>query len=119
MRFFGWRRKRSPPLGRSPSASHSFSRLCGDWWRTRRRYEAGTLSSGRKRKFDFATCAVGQESKVDRAAELMRDEIPDEAGAEPGSNGSRYRRTGDLSPYDRQLRRGALVEQAVPVHRYA
>jgi hypothetical protein len=39
---------------------------------------------GPKRNFDFAGQAIGREYQIDGAAELIRNEIADEAGAITG-----------------------------------
>src|SRR5258708_2772555 len=71
-----------------------------------------------ERNFNFAARAVRCEYQVDGAAELMRNEIADEAAAITGLDRSRNRRAAKLAPCDRQDRRG-IGTGAVPAHRHS
>src|SRR6266446_6383892 len=71
-----------------------------------------------ERNFNFATRAIGRECQVNATAELVRDEIADEAGAITGSDRGPDRWAAKLAPCDCQDRR-PIGAGAMPAHRHA
>src|SRR5215472_13334999 len=68
-----------------------------------------------ERELHSTADAAGIKSEIDCAAELVRDQFVDQAGAKP-----RLRRLGDwrtagLAPFDRQGTRGTVAWRRVPV----
>src|SRR5258707_10830918 len=73
------------------------------------------FSASPERNFNFATRAIGGECQVNGTAELMRDEITDEAAAITGSDRGLDRRAAKLAPCDCQ----DIGAGAMPAHRHA
>src|SRR5262245_39777945 len=95
---------------RDPSGRHSFSRprvTCAQACVSVARELEGNL--------DVAANTAGCKCKVDRTAELSRDEIANDAHAVSAIGRSCNRRTADLAPCDQQVCR-ILLGSAVPVH---
>src|SRR5215470_3035686 len=66
--------------------------------------------------FNFAARPVSEEYQVDGTAELMRNEIADEAAAITRLDRSRDRRAAKLAPVDRQGGRGP---HAIPAYQHS
>src|SRR5437870_13475416 len=95
---------------RDSSGLYSFSRPCVTCAQS-----CVSVARGLEGNLDGAANAAGCECKVDRTAELLRDEITNDADAVSAGGRSWNGWAADLTPYDRQVRR-VLAGSAVPVH---
>src|SRR5262249_58650330 len=97
---------------RDLSGRHGFSRPCVTLAQA-----CVSVARGLEGDLDVAADAAGCECKVDRTAELLRDEIANDADAVSAVGRSCNGGAPDLAPCDRQVRR-ILARAVVPVHLY-
>src|SRR5262249_1851280 len=97
------------PVCRDPSGRHSFSRLCVTCAQA-----CVSVARELEGNLDVAANTAGCKCKVDRTAELSRDEIANDAHAVSAIGRSCNGRTADLAPCDGQVCR-ILPGPAVPV----
>src|SRR5262249_34799321 len=95
---------------RDPSGRHSFSRQCVTLAQA-----CVSVARGLEGDLDVAADAAGCECKGDRTAELLRDEIANDADAVSAVGRSCNGGAANLAPCDRQVRR-LLTRSAGPVH---
>src|SRR3974390_37313 len=69
---------------------------------SRQRVLAANFTASPGRNFNLATHGIGWECQIDGTAELMRDEIADEAASITGSDRDIDRRGPKLTPCERQ-----------------